>query len=66
MKKITKLLLAASLFTALFASCSNGSLIANDTLDSPDLTATATENGVIVIKWDDVKDADSYNLYIKC
>ncbi len=67
MKKLTKLLLAASLFTAFFASCSNGSLIANDTLDKPDLTATATENGVIVLKWDDVKDADptGYYLYMK-
>ena len=60
MKKITKLLLGASLLSMLFAGCANGSLIANDTLDTPELTATVTENGVIVIKWDDVKDADSF------
>lgn len=65
MKKITKLLLSASLLTVLFAGCSNGSLIANDTLDAPELNVTVTENGVAVIKWDDVKDAASYNLYVK-
>ena len=65
MKKFTKILLGASLLSVLFAGCANGGLIANDTLDSPDIKAKVTENGVILLKWDEVKDASFYSVYSK-
>ena len=61
MKKFTKIMLGASLLSVLFAGCSN-SLVANDTLDSPDIKAKVTENGVILLKWDEVKDASFYSV----
>ena len=65
MKKLSKVVLAASMFAALFAGCSNG-LVANDTLDAPDVDIFATESGVIVLEWDAVKDADDgYEVYVK-
>ncbi|MBP3743778.1 MAG: hypothetical protein J6J00_12410 [Treponema sp.] len=64
MKKFTKIMLGASLLSVLFAGCSN-SLVANDTLDSPDIKAKVTENGVILLKWDEVKDASFYSVYSK-
>ena len=65
MKKFTKIMLGASLLSVLFAGCANGGLIANDTLDSPDIKAKVTENGVILLKWDEVKDASFYSVYSK-
>ena len=65
MKKLSKVVLAASMFAALFAGCSNG-LVANDTLDKADVEGYATEDGVIILEWDDVKDADvGYTIYVK-
>lgn len=61
MKKLAKVLLGAVALSALFVGCNNG-LVANDTLSSPDLRGFATDNGAIVIKWDAVKDADSYEV----
>ncbi len=65
MKKLTKVVLAASMLAALFAGCSNGSLIANDELASPDVNYTVTENGVVVLTWENVKDAIGYDVLVK-
>ena len=64
MKKLSKVVLAASMFAALFAGCSNG-LVANDELAKADVEGYATENGVIILEWDDVKDAAGYKVYVK-
>ena len=64
MKKLSKILLGASVLAMILAGCANGGLIANDTLDEPEITvAKATENGVVVLKWEAVKDAASYRVY---
>ncbi len=65
MKKLVKTALGVAMLAALFAGCQNSTYVANDTLDAPNLTATATDNGVIILRWDDVKDADLYTLYVK-
>ncbi len=64
MKKLAKVLLGATLLSALFVGCNNG-LVANDVADAPELKGFATDNGVIVLKWADVKDASQYKLYVK-
>lgn len=65
MKKLTKVVLAASMLAALFAGCSNGSLIANDRIDAVDADGYATENGVIILEWEPVLDAGGYTVYVK-
>ena len=65
MKKLSKVVLAASMFAALFAGCSNGGLVANDVLDAPELEGYVTENGVAVVYWQPVKDVASYTTYVK-
>lgn len=61
-----KLLVAAAALAALvLASCSNPVAKANDQLDAPDVTAVATENGVVVLSWEKVKDAVSYEVFVK-
>ena len=66
MKKIAKLLLASSMLAALVLACNNGSgLVAHDELDAPDVEAYATASGIIVLEWDAVKDATSYEVTVK-
>lgn len=59
-----KFLVVAAAAALALTSCST-SFSANDTLDTPNLKAVATENGVIVVTWDAVKDAGSYSLLVK-
>lgn len=61
-----KLLVAAAALAALvLASCSTPVAKANDSLDTPDVTAVATENGVVVLSWENVKDATGYDVFVK-
>lgn len=60
-----KMMLAVVAMTALvFASCRNG-MVANDSLSSPDVVTTVTDNGVIVLSWENVMDASSYDVTVK-
>ena len=56
-----KILVAVSMAALLFASCSTN-VAANDTVDSAEVTAVASEAGVVVLSWEAVPNADSYTV----
>ena len=56
-----KILVAVSMAALLFASCSTN-VAANDTVDSAEVTAVASEAGVVVLSWEAVPNASSYTV----